>query len=170
LISKSVKGFESFNEKLKNNSILELPNGPREGVFTNDIGKARFTINSLPDYTLEGDELMMMTIRSHDQFNTTIYGMDDRYRGIYGIRTVVLMNKKDISNLHLDIQKPVTLFNQYDGKYRKVKGLTIIPYDIPTRCIATYFPECNELVPLNLKARKSNTPASKSVKVKILQN
>ncbi len=170
LIAKSVKGFESLNEKLKTNSILELPNGPREGVFTNDIGKARFTVNSLPDYQLEEDELMMMTIRSHDQFNTTIYGMDDRYRGIYGIRTVVLMNKADISTLQLDIQKPVTLFNHYDGKHRKVEGLTIIPYDIPTRCIATYFPECNELVPLQLKARKSNTPSSKSVKVKIQQN
>lgn len=169
LISKSVKGFESFNEKLKNNAVFELPNGPRKGTFTNDIGKARFTVNSLPDYHLEEDELMMMTIRSHDQFNTTIYGMDDRYRGIYGIRTVVLMNKSDIAALALDLQKPVTLYNSYGQKTRKVEGLTIIPYDIPRRCIATYFPECNELVPLQLKARKSNTPASKSVKVKISQ-
>ncbi|MEN2281624.1 FdhF/YdeP family oxidoreductase [Algoriphagus sp. SE2] len=170
LIAKSVKGFESFNERLNKRSILELPNGPREGKFTNDIGKARFTINSLPDYQLEEDEVMMMTIRSHDQFNTTIYGMDDRYRGIYGTRTVVLMNKDDISHFKLDIQKPIILYNEYEGKLREVKGLTIVPYDIPSKCIATYFPECNELVPLQLKARKSNTPASKSVKVKILQN
>ena len=169
LISKSVKGFESFNEKIKGNTILELPNGPREGKFTNDIGKARFTINSLPDYQMEDGELMMMTIRSHDQFNTTIYGMDDRYRGIYGIRTVVLMNTSDIKKLNLDLEKTVTLSNHYEGKTRKVAGLTIVPYDIPKGCVATYFPECNELVPIHLKARKSNTPASKSVKVRISQ-
>ncbi|MBN3582983.1 FdhF/YdeP family oxidoreductase [Algoriphagus aestuarii] len=169
LIGKSVKGFESFNERIKENSILELPNGPREGKFTNDIGKARFTVNSLPDYQMEANELLMMTIRSHDQFNTTIYGMDDRYRGIYGIRTVVLMNKSDIENLKLDVNLPLTLSSHYEDKIRKVEGLTIVPYDIPSGCIATYFPECNELVPIHLKARKSYTPASKSVKVKVSQ-
>lgn len=170
LIGKSVAGFEEFNKKLKDNAIIELPNGPRHGTFPNDIGKARFTINSLPDDELEADELRMMTIRSHDQFNTTIYGMDDRYRGVFGIRTVVFMNKEDISDFQIDVKKPVTLFNDYFGRHRKVEGLTIVPYDIPKKCIATYFPECNELVPFGLKARKSNTPASKSVKVKILQN
>ncbi|MFT7161137.1 MAG: molybdopterin-dependent oxidoreductase alpha subunit [Bacteroidia bacterium] len=169
LIAKSVKGFESFNEKLKTDKFLELPNGPRKGQFTNDIGKARFTINSIPEHELEEGELMMMTIRSHDQFNTTVYGMDDRYRGIYGTRDIVLINKNDMVKLDLDVDKLVTLYNEYNGRKRSVSGLTLIPYNIPEGCVATYFPECNPLIPLDQKARKSNTPASKSIKIKILQ-
>lgn len=169
LIAKSISGFETFNEKLKTEKIFELPNGPREGVFTNDIGKARFTVNSLSSITLEPDELLMMTIRSHDQYNTTIYGLDDRYRGIYGTRNVVLMNKSDIENQNLDIEQTITLFNEYGENRREVSGLTIVPYDIPKSCVATYFPECNPLIPLSERAHKSNTPASKSIKVKIRQ-
>ena len=169
LISKAVVGFESFNEKLKKDGIFDLPNGPRNQQFTNDIGKARFTVNELPNYQIDPDELLMMTIRSHDQFNTTIYGLDDRYRGIYGTRKIVLMNKTDVENHDLDIDLPVTLYNNYGGKKREVSGLKIVAYEIPKGCIATYFPECNVLIPLELKARKSNTPASKSVKVRLLQ-
>ena len=169
LISKAVVGFESFNEKLKKDGIFDLPNGPRNQQFTNDIGKARFTVNELPNYQIDPDELLMMTIRSHDQFNTTIYGLDDRYRGIYGTRKIVLMNKKDVEKHDLDIDLPVTLYNSYGGRKREVSGLKIVAYEIPKGCIATYFPECNVLIPLELKARKSNTPASKSVKVRLLQ-
>ncbi len=169
LISKAVVGFESFNEKLKKDGIFDLPNGPRNQQFTNDIGKARFTVNELPNYQIDPDELLMMTIRSHDQFNTTIYGLDDRYRGIYGTRKIVLMNKKDVEKHDLDIDLPVTLYNSYGGRKREVSGLKIVAYEIPKACIATYFPECNVLIPLELKARKSNTPASKSVKVRLLQ-
>lgn len=169
LIARSVAGFESFNERLKQESILELPNGPRDKRFTNDIGKARFTVNSLPDCNLEADEFLMMTIRSHDQFNTTVYGLDDRYRGIYGIRTVVLMNSADIKRLKLSVDCVVTLYNDYDEVRREVSGLTLVPYNIPEGCIATYFPECNPLVPLSLKAHSSNTPASKSIRVKVFQ-
>ena len=169
LISKAVVGFESFNEKLKKDGIFDLPNGPRNQQFTNDIGKARFTVNELPNYQIDPDELLMMTIRSHDQFNTTIYGLDDRYRGIYGTRKIVLMNKKDVEKHDLDIDLPVTLYNNYGGKKREVSGLKIVAYEIPKGCIATYFPECNVLIPLELKAPKSNTPASKSVKVRLLQ-
>lgn len=169
LIARSVKGFESFNQRLKKEKIFELPNGPRKGQFTNNIGKARFTVNSIPDHKLEEEELMMMTIRGHDQFNTTVYGMDDRYRGIYGTREVVLMNKNDIDKLDLDVNKLVTLYNEYNGRKRSVSGLTAIPYNIPVGCVATYFPECNPLIPLEQKARKSNTPASKSIKIKVSQ-
>ena len=169
LISKAVVGFESFNEKLKKEGIFDLPNGPRNQQFTNDIGKARFTVNELPNYQIDSDELLMMTIRSHDQFNTTIYGLDDRYRGIYGTRKIVLMNKADVEKHGLDVERPVTLYNSYGDKKREVLGLKIVPYEIPNGCIATYFPECNVLIPLELKARKSNTPASKSVKVRLLQ-
>jgi molybdopterin-dependent oxidoreductase alpha subunit len=169
LISRAVVGFESFNEKLKKDGIFDLPNGPRNQRFTNDIGKARFTVNELPNYKIDPDELLMMTIRSHDQFNTTIYGLDDRYRGIYGTRKIVLMNKTDVERHDLDVDRPVTLYNSYGDKKREVSGLKIVVYEIPKGCIATYFPECNVLIPLELKARKSNTPASKSVKVRLLQ-
>ena len=167
LIAKSVKGFEDFNERLKTEKVFELPNGPRIGKFTNDIGKARFTINKLSSLKLNSNEFIMMTIRSHDQFNTTIYGLDDRYRGIYGIRTVVLINIEDIKRLNLDVTKKVTLFNKYDGVVREVSGLTLIPYDIPKSCVATYFPECNPLIPINQTANLSGTPASKSIKIEI---
>ena len=169
LISKAIIGFESFNKKLREASIFDLPNGPRNQQFTNDIGKARFTINVLPNYQLHPDELLMMSIRSHDQFNTTIYGIDDRYRGIFGTRKIILMNKADIQRNDLDTARSVTLYNSYGNKRREVSGLKIVTYDIPKGCIATYFPECNVLIPLELKARKSNTPASKSIKVRILQ-
>ena len=159
LISKAVDGFESFNEKLKKDGIFDLPNGPRNQQFTNDIGKARFTINELPNYQIDPDELLMMTIRSHDQFNTTIYGLDDRYRGIYGTRKIVLMNEIDIKKHDLDTARLVTLYNFYGDKRREVSGLKIVTYDIPMGCIATYLPECNVLIPLELKARKSNTPS-----------
>jgi len=93
--------------------------------------------------------------------------MDDRYRGIYGTRDVILMNKKDIEKFGLDTSKAVTVFNNYDSVYREVTGLTIVPYDIPVSCVATYFPECKALIPLSETARKSNTPASKSIRVQI---
>jgi anaerobic selenocysteine-containing dehydrogenase len=95
--------------------------------------------------------------------------MDDRYRGIYGTRDIVLINKNDMVKLDLDVDKLVTLYNEYNGRKRSVSGLTLIPYNIPEGCVATYFPECNPLIPLDQKARKSNTPASKSIKIKILQ-
>jgi len=169
LIAKSVKGFELFNERLEKEKLLELPNGPRAGQFTNDIGKARFTINALPDYEIREEEFLMMTIRSHDQFNTTVYGLDDRYRGIFGTREVVLMNISDIRKMGLDMSRKVILYNEYDNQHRSVPGLKIVQYDIPEKCIATYYPECNPLIPIGLKARKSNTPAFKSVRVKIRQ-
>ena len=109
----------------------------------------------------------MMTIRSHDQFNTTIYGLDDRYRGIYGTRKMVLMNEIDIRSMILTKQVWllfIILWRQEKGSFG-VKN----SYDIPMGCIATYFPECNVLIPLELKARKSGTPSSKSIKVRILQ-
>jgi len=169
LIAKSVKGFEDFNKRLKEEKLLELPNGPRKGQFTNKTGKAKFTINRLPDYSVEDHQLLLMTIRSHDQFNTTIYGMNDRYRGISDGRNVVFMNREDITRFRLNVLRPVTLTSNYDNIIREVSGLMIVPYDIPAGCIAAYYPETNPLVPLSLRARISRTPASKSVVVEVKQ-
>jgi anaerobic selenocysteine-containing dehydrogenase len=116
---------------------------------------------------LASDELMMMTIRTHDQFNTTIYGLDDRYRGIYNERRVVLMNEKDISRLGYKAGDVVDLFNYDDGRERVARKFIIVAYDIAESSCATYFPETNVLVPINSVAEKSNTPTSKLVVLKM---
>jgi anaerobic selenocysteine-containing dehydrogenase len=110
----------------------------------------------------------MMTIRSHDQFNTTIYGLNDRYRGIFNERRVVLINPKDMEKFGWQAQQVVDLCSNYYGEQRIAKTFMLVPYDIPQQCIATYFPETNVLVPIDLKADRSHTPVSKSVIVKIL--
>ena len=160
------QGFENYNERLKNDNGFELPNGARNGEFNTHSKKAVFTVNQLAESIPEGHKYVMMTIRSHDQFNTTIYGMDDRYRGIFGGRNVVFMNEGDMKDEGLEKEDVVELSNHY-GLERKVAGFTVVPYEIPQGCVATYFPEANPLVPLHLTARKSHTPASKSVGVNI---
>ncbi len=167
LIAKAVQGFQDFNNKVKQKNGFVLPNGAREGVFNTPSGKAIFTVNKLNDPLLEGHKYLMMTIRSHDQFNTTIYGLNDRYRGISGGRMVVFMNEKDCADEKLTAGDEVTLYNHYGDRDREVNGFMIVPYDIPRGCLATYFPEANPLVPLQLHARGSHTPASKSVAVNI---
>jgi anaerobic selenocysteine-containing dehydrogenase len=146
-----------------------LPNGPRAGKFSSkDFGdKMPFTISRVPELRMEPDEYRMATVRSHDQFNTTIYGMDDRYRGIHGERRVVFMNSSDISAAGLQAGDKVDLFSYYEGVQRVARLFVVVPYDIPPRCTATYYPETNVLVPIGSVAEKSNTPTSKLVVIKI---
>lgn len=167
LIAKTVTGFDDFNKRIKNPIGFELPNGARTGNFTTSSGKANFTVNKINEEEINSDEFLMMTIRSHDQFNTTIYGLDDRYRGVHNGRMVVFMNKQDVIDKGLQKGSLVKLFNNYENVNREVSGFSVVPYDLPKGCVATYFPEANTLVPLHLQARISQTPASKSVKVKI---
>lgn len=166
LIAKAVQGFEDYNTRLKRDNGFELPNSARMGEFNTPTKKAIFTINSLPESLPPGHDYIMMTIRSHDQFNTTIYGLDDRYRGIFGGRHVVFMNREDMHSAQLKKGELVELSNHY-GQSRKITGFSVVPYDIPKGCVATYFPEANPLIPIDLYARKSHTPASKSVGVNI---
>ncbi len=167
LIAKAVDGFERYNDRLKSENGFVLPNGAREGVFNTSSGKAEFTINQLSKDVLYGHNYLMMTIRSHDQFNTTVYGLDDRYRGVYGGREVIFMNDHDIAKLNLNPGDLVDLWNEYNGKIREVKHFKVVSYQIPEGCVATYFPEANPLVPLELSARESHTPASKSIGINI---
>jgi anaerobic selenocysteine-containing dehydrogenase len=109
----------------------------------------------------------MMTIRSHDQFNTSIYGLDDRYRGVYGGRRVVFLNRDDMLRANLADGQVVDLFSHFDGEERVARHFTVVAYSIPRGCAATYFPETNVLVPLRSVAEKSNTPVSKSVVISI---
>lgn len=167
LIEKTIAGFENYNERLKKPSGFELPNGARTGNFTTPNKKANFTVNKLSENNCSAEEFLMMTTRSHDQFNTTIYGLDDRYRGVFNGRMVVFMNEEDAKAKGLNKGDLVTLYNNYDNTERVVEDFAVVPYNIPKGCLATYFPEANPLVPLGLHAHSSHTPASKSVKVKI---
>ncbi len=109
----------------------------------------------------------MTTIRSHDQFNTTIYGMDDRYRGVYGGRRVVFLNSEDIDESGLSAGQLVDLTSHFEGEERVARHFQVVPYQIPRRCAATYYPETNVLVPVRSVADKSNQPVSKSVRISL---
>lgn len=168
LIEKSIGGFENYNERIREKNGFYLPNGPREQAFENTGSKkANFTVNKLSYLTTEPSELIMMTIRSHDQFNTTIYGLDDRYRGIYNERRIILMNRTDIENRGLKAYQLINLINNSGGIRRIAERFIIVPYNIPEQCVATYFPETNVLVPIDSVAEESNTPTSKSVIISV---
>ncbi|MGC4020740.1 MAG: FdhF/YdeP family oxidoreductase [Cyclobacteriaceae bacterium] len=166
-IERSISGFENYNQRVREPGGFYLPNCNREGSFNTDSTKAHFNIATFSDPQLKEDELMMMTIRSHDQFNTTIYGLDDRYRGIYNERRVIFMNSEDIKKHDLKDGDAVDLFNYDDGVERIVHNFIVIEYPIPKKCTATYFPETNVLVPISSVAEKSNTPVSKAVRIKV---
>ncbi|WP_010134478.1 FdhF/YdeP family oxidoreductase [Ochrovirga pacifica] len=167
LIEKTIAGFENYNKRVEQPIGFELPNGSRSGNFTTPNKKANFTVNKLNQIKIEPNEFLMMTTRSHDQFNTTIYGLDDRYRGVYNGRMVVFMNEDDMKKNKLTKGDLISLYNNYDGVLRQVDNFAVVPYQIPKGCLATYYPESNPLVPINLTAHLSHTPSSKSVKVKI---
>ncbi|WP_430906922.1 FdhF/YdeP family oxidoreductase [Maribacter sp. 2-571] len=171
LIRKSIdtviKGFKDTATRSKGNGYY-LPNNVRELDFSKlKNGKAQLTVNRIPEHDLMPDELLLMTIRSHDQFNTTIYGLDDRYRGIYNERRVVLMHPSDMHKRKLKEKDVVHLFSSYGGVTRIAKRFLVVPYEIPQGNIAAYFPETNVLIPHDQYADKSNTPISKSIKVTI---
>ncbi len=166
-IEKVIPGFESYNKRVRQPGGFYLPNGAREGNFNTDTRKAKFTVNSVPTNKLEDGEFMMMTVRSHDQYNTTIYGLDDRYRGILNERRVVMMNSDDMEQLGLKQKDLVDLSSNYNDVKRLGERFVVIKYNIPKGCVATYFPEANVLVPVDLYAVGSKTPASKLVAIKI---
>ena len=166
-IEKTIPGFESYNERVRIPGGFYLPNGNREGTFDTESAKAHFNIAPIATLFMEKDDLMMMTIRSHDQFNTTIYGLNDRYRGIYNERRVILMNENDIADRDLKDGDVVDLVNTFGGIERVANKFVVIKYPIPQGCSATYFPETNVLVPITSVADKSNTPTSKQVILKV---
>ena len=166
-IEKAIPGFNDFNTRVRELGGFYLPNGSRIGKFNTLTGKANFNVADVTFHHLQKDELVMMTIRSHDQFNTTIYGLNDRYRGVTNERRVIFMNKKDIADLGFKAGDIVDLFNEHNGVERVAKKFIIIEFSIPEKCTATYFPETNVLVPIDSVAEKSNTPTSKYIVLKI---
>ena len=167
LIAETIPGFEDFNARVREPGGFHLYNGARERKFNTENGKAQFTINPAPDLTLPEGAYRMMTVRTHDQYNTTVYGNDDRYRGIRGGRRVVFVNEADMHEAGLTAGAKVDIRNDFGGTHRIATRFTVVPYPIPRRCVATYFPEANVLVPLNKYAEGSYTPASKDVIVRL---
>ena len=164
-IDEVVKGFTD-TEKQSKGAGYYLPNNVRELDFSKlPNGKAQLTINKVPQHDMKPDEYMLMTIRSHDQFNTTIYGLDDRYRGVYNERRVIFMNDEDMQVSGLKKLDVVNIVSSYDGTDRVAYKFKVIPYAIPRGDLAAYFPETNVLVPYNHFADRSKTPISKSIKV-----
>jgi molybdopterin-dependent oxidoreductase alpha subunit len=166
-IARVVPDCEGYVERVREPGGFRLRNAARERVFATATGKARFTVHPLPVHDLGPGQLLMMTVRSHDQYNTTVYGLDDRYRGVRGGRRVVLMNEEDARARGLSEGDLVDLTSHFSDGARSAKHFVVVPYPIPRGCCATYFPEANVLVPLGAVARKSNTPASKSVVVTV---
>ncbi len=168
MIARCVKGCEDYNAKVRKPGGFYLPNKPREANFEHaKDGKANFTAHKLPDHSLREGELVMMTVRSHDQFNTTIYGLDDHYRGVNNERRVIFMNVADMDERGLTAGDVVDLTSEYDGFVRTAKHFIVVPYQVPKINCATYFPETNNLVPVSEVAEKSNTPVSKFVKIRV---
>jgi molybdopterin-dependent oxidoreductase alpha subunit len=162
-----IPGFENYNQRAKHPGGFYLPNPIRGREFNTKDGRAHFTVHPLPLHELKPGQFLMMTMRSHDQFNTTIYGLDDRYRGIENGRRVVFLNRDDIRLAKLKEGQRVDLISHFEGEERIARNFTVVPYDIPRRSAATYFPEANVLVPLRHFADKSHTPASKSVVISL---
>ncbi|MCZ6464977.1 MAG: FdhF/YdeP family oxidoreductase [Proteobacteria bacterium] len=166
-IARVIPGFDDMNERVRRDGGFVLPSGARSRDFETETGRARFTVNPLPRIELEPGQLLMMTIRSHDQFNTTIYSQDDRYRGIHGDRRVVLLHGDEMEERGLTDGSAVDLTSHFEGQTRTVRGFRVVRYEIPCGCAATYFPEANALVPVESFAEGSRTPAFKSVVISI---
>lgn len=166
-ISEVIVGFEDYNKRVKGDGFY-LPNNARIADFSKlSNQRAKLSVCGLPRHQLAEEEFLLMTIRSHDQFNTTIYGLDDRYRGVYNERRVLFMNPKDMAKNGWKKLDLVDIASEYDGVLRVAPKFHIIPYSIPEQNLGCYFPEANVLIPINLFAKDSQTPSSKSVKVKV---
>jgi len=169
-ISRVVEGCEAYHEKTHQPGGYLMPHPPRDSrTFETDSGRAEFAVSPIELLDVPPKHLVLQTLRSHDQFNTTIYGLSDRYRGIEGGRHVVLMHKDDIAALGHDPGDVVDLVSHWpdDDTERRVTGFRIVEYDTPRGTAAAYYPETNGLVPLDSTALHSNTPVFKSVLVRL---
>ena len=167
-IANVIPGFYDFEQRVSEPGGFVLPRGPHDSrTFPTPSGKARFTRNELDAVEVPEGHLLLQTVRSHDQFNTTVYGLDDRYRGVKGGRRVVFVNEHDLAVRGLGDGDLVDLVSVWADGERSAKGFRAIAYPTPRGCVATYFPEANVLVPLDSTAIGSNTPTSKSVIVRL---
>jgi len=167
-IERVVPGFHAFEERAAAPGGFTLPNGPRDSrTFPTATGRARFTVNPPSTVTVPEGHLLLQTVRSHDQFNTTVYGLDDRYRGIKGGRRVVFVNTEDLRDRGLRDGDLVDIVSVWTDGERRARGFRAVEYPTPYGCAAAYFPEANVLVPLDSTAEGSNTPTSKSIVIRL---
>jgi molybdopterin-dependent oxidoreductase alpha subunit len=166
-IEGSIAGFDHYNQRVRQPDGFYLPNGPRQGQFTTSDQKAHFTAVPMPHVKVAEGRLIMMTIRTHDQYNTTIYGLEDRYRGIGNERRVILMHEEDMRARDLSQGELVDIVSHFNGVEREALTFHAVAYDIAKGCTATYFPETNCLVPIDHFADQSKTPVSKFIEISI---
>jgi anaerobic selenocysteine-containing dehydrogenase len=171
LIERTVPGFEAFNERIRHPGGFRLPLPPTERQWHTPSGKAIFSVYDgvKEDADVLGAEnvLRLITIRSHDQYNTTIYAMDDRYRGVFGRRDVLFMNESDLAEHGLEHGDLVDIETIVSGRQLRLKNITAIVYAIAKGSVAAYYPEANVLVPLDYIDKECGTPSYKSVPVKV---
>jgi anaerobic selenocysteine-containing dehydrogenase len=160
-----VPGFSQYNRRVRQAGGFYLPNGPREGIFPTSSGRARFSLHPIPEHELKPEELLLTTLRSHDQFNTTIYGETDRYRGVSHGRRVVFLHPEEIAARGLRENQWVDLVSHFEDERRRAERFKVVAYPVARGCAAAYFPETNVLVPVHSVADGSNQPASKSLRI-----
>ncbi len=144
-IGRVIPGFQQFNEKIRTPGGFYLPNGPRERNFTTENGKANFSVTDMVMHDIAPDQLVLMTLRSHDQFNTTIYDYNDRYRGVYNERRVIFMNPQDMAERSIAEKQLVDITSHFEGQQRKLEKFIAIPYDIPKGNTRPYRPRHRSL-------------------------
>src|SRR5690606_20427564 len=169
-IARVVEGFENFNERVRAPGGFHLRNAARERDWQRIGGRARFIAHALDrddGAAVDGDQLTLTTIRSHDQYNTTVYGLRDRYRGIDGERRVLFVCAEDLKRLGLADGQHVDIVSVWSDGERLAPAFRLVEYDIPRGCVAAYYPETNVLVPLGHHADGARTPASKSIPVRL---
>jgi molybdopterin-dependent oxidoreductase alpha subunit len=164
-ISRVISGFENFNARLAKEKFFYLPNAAKHRIFKTSSGKAKLSVCPIPKHDLKPEEFLLTTIRSHDQFNSTIYGLNDRYRGVFAGRRVLFLNPLDMEARNLQAGQIVDIYSHFEGELRKAPRFAIVPYAIARRSAAAYYPETNVLIPICSVAAKSNQPASKCIRI-----
>lgn len=166
-IEKVIPGFFDYNKRVREKHGFYLPNAVKDRKFMTSMSKALFTVNALPENELKYQQFQLGTIRSHDQFNSTIYSLNDRYRGIYRGRDIVFMNKEDMEEFGYKPKDKLNIHSFYRGQKRSVFNFQVIPYQIPRRNLMAYFPEANPLLAIDHVHHQTQTPIAKNIVVEL---
>ncbi|MDJ1655144.1 FdhF/YdeP family oxidoreductase [Raoultella sp. Ech2A] len=170
LIERTVPGFENYNQRIRHPGGFRMPLPPTERVWPTPTGKAMFSVfhGVHENVQVDGEDVMrLVTLRSHDQYNTTIYALDDRYRGVFGRRDVLFMNEQDMANMGLEHGDRVDISTALPDSHQRLEDITVVAYSIAPGTVGAYYPEANVLVPLNYLDQESGTPSYKSVPIRL---
>ncbi|MDD9245042.1 FdhF/YdeP family oxidoreductase [Enterobacter soli] len=170
LIEQTIPGFDNYNDRIRVPGGFRMPLPPIQRIWPTATGKAMFSVFDGVDENAKGEGdnvLRLITLRSHDQYNTTIYALDDRYRGVFGRRDILFMNEGDMENLGLEHGDRVDIETALAGSVQRLEDITVVAYSIASGSVGAYYPEANVLVPLNYLDKDSGTPSYKSVPVRV---